>query len=166
MVWKSALWGLVLSLAFAAPALAQVGEESSPDPRVKKLLDELHLKYEISPNGNYRLINDVGNDRTQLVIIDSETNTYDGMEIREIWSTGFESSGPLSAQVANALLDDTMSNKLALWATYTKNDGKHSAILVARISANANARTLRTAIEAVNQADKMELKLTNGADEF
>lgn len=161
--------GLALAMAsgLAPPALAQVGDEGAPpDPRVKALLDKLELQYEVSELGNYRLLYDCGDDRTQLIIVDSETNTYNGMEIREIWSTGYESDKPFSASVANTLLEDTMANKLALWASYKKTDGKHAAILVARISANANAKTLQDAIEAVNDADKMELKLMNGKDDF
>ena len=47
-------------------AQAQIGEPES-DSRVRNQLDALGLKYSLTDNGNYKVVFDMGEGRTQLV---------------------------------------------------------------------------------------------------
>lgn len=133
-----------------------------PDAAVGRLLDSLEYKYEIDEDGDYRLVFDMDDDRTQLVFVRSTVETYGAHRVREIWSPGYKAAGPqLPALVANRLLEDANDSKLGGWVK--QGD---MAMFVVKIDANAKADVLSDAIDAaIKSADAMELELT-AKDEY
>src|SRR5437870_8604483 len=114
------LSGLILCclLFLARPALAQVGtsdQKPPADPRVKAALDAIGYKYELNADNDYKLLpietEQAGTKpdgkpiyRSQLVYVNSNTEKYGTLEIREVLAPAFLSNGPLSLELANRLL--------------------------------------------------------------
>jgi hypothetical protein len=145
-----------------------VGARKVGDARVKALLDQIGYKYEINADGDYKLIPvATENGRSQLAYVISKTQQYSTLEIREVMSPAFLSTGPLSAAVANRLLRENSEVKFGAWRVEPHNNGqKYLALFAVQISANADAETLRLAIKSVLLvADRMEKELT-GTDDY
>lgn len=153
-------------LARAAAAclgcMALAAHAGEPDPSVGKLLDSLGYTYEVDDDGDYRLLFDVDEGRTQLAFVRSSVESYGSHRIREIWSPGYKSPGPqFPALVANRLLEDSNDSKLGSWVK--QGD---TAMFVVKFDADANAEVLGDAIDAaIKSADAMELELT-AQDEY
>jgi len=144
----------VLACLACAAATAHAGE---PDRATGGLLDALDYKYEVDDDGDYRLVFDLDEGRTQLAFVRSSVETYGSHRIREIWSPGYKSPGPqFPALVANRLLEDSNDSKLGSWVK--QGD---TAMFVVKIDADASAEVLSDAIDAaIKSADAMELELT------
>lgn len=175
---------LVLCFLFIVPlAAAQThGESSAPaaDPRVKAALDQIGYKYELDKNSDYKLTpiqtEQTGTSadnkpiwRSQLVYVNSNTEKYGSLEIREVLAPAFLSNGPLSAEVANRLLRENNTVKLGSWRVVVINSGpnagKYLAMFAAQINANSDPESLRLTIKSVVLiADRMEKELTNADD--
>lgn len=152
-------------LTFAVNSISDglIGGEKY-DKRIKRALDELKLKYTITDDNDFRLYYDLGEGRSQLVFINSNTEEYKELEIREIWSVGLESKdgANFSSEIANRLLRENAKYKMGGWTSSGKN-----AIFAIKISANADPDSLASAIGfAYFQADKIEKEYTDGKDEF
>jgi len=175
---------LVLCFLFIAPlAAAQTHSENSAptaDPRVKTALDRIGYKYELNKDNDYKLTpiqteqNGTSADgkpiwRTQLVYVNSNTERYGSLEIREILAPAFLSTGPLSATVANRLLRENNTVKLGSWRLVPINSGPNAGnylvMFAAQINADSDAESLRLTIKSVVLiADRMEKELTNADD--
>lgn len=166
---------------FAAAQIGNAAKKPPADPRVKTVLEEIGYKYELTEDNDYKLVpiktEEAGKDatgkpvfRSQLVYVNSNTEKYGTLEIREVLAPAFLSNGPLSATVANRLLRENNSVKLGSWRlvsiTSGPNTGKFLLMYAAQISANGDAEALRLAIKSVLViADRMEKELT-GADDY
>lgn len=154
-------------LLFASAGFSQLGSgRSAPtgDARVKRALDTTSLKYTVDSDGDYRLNMDVGDDRTQIVFINSNTETYADFEIREIWSVGYQSANLFSATIANKLLLNNELTKLGAWQI-KKLNGKYTAVFCAKVSATLTGTELQNVLRAIyTNADKIELELTSKDD--
>lgn len=162
---RTALWTAAAVLCAANLAWAQIGDTpaAKADQRVRKVLDDLEIKYTIDADGHFRVLFEMGGGRSQLAIIRSATSEYRNLEVREIWSVGYKSAGEkFPADVANALLEDTFPKKLGAW---TKVD--NLAIFVVKFAADADKETVLSCLKlALEAADTMEEKLTGDKDEF
>lgn len=149
------------------PSLAQIApdqatDDRTPDPRIQEALDALNLNYEIEDDGSYKVGLQFEGDRTQVAWINSSTTTLGSMEIREIVSPAYLTSGSLSSDIANQLLRDSAQKKLGAWQTY-QNDEQAIAVFTARVDANSSVDDLEAALYAVlYSADQMEEELTGG----
>jgi hypothetical protein len=156
-------------VCLAEPAWAQGGgSRKAGDPRVKALLDQIGYKYELTASGDFKLIPIKTEDgRSQLVYVNSNTQQYSSLEIREVMSPAYLSTGPLSAAVANRLLRENSEVKFGAWRIELHNNGqKYLALFAVQISASTDAETLRLAIKSVLLvADRMEKELT-GTDDY
>ena len=152
---------VILLAALLAAGAAQA--EGKADPVVKKQLDSLKLKYEIDDDGDYKIVMDVGEGRTQLAYIRSNTETYGSNQVREIWSPGYKAAGDvLPEKVANRLLEYSNEVKLGGWVKQ-----KSYAVFVVKIPTSASASELQDALEAaVNSADEIEQEFTGTKDDF
>jgi hypothetical protein len=136
------------------------------DPRVKRLLDELELKYTVDPDGDFRVVFGLETERTQTAFIRSETSMLSNLEIREVFSVGYECDGPLPADVANALLIFNAHVKLGAWGVLRLPSNRCFAAFTAKIAAETEAPTLMTTLLTVLRiADDVESKLSGG-DKF
>lgn len=155
----------VCSAQLGAPVAAAASKSKEGDQRVKLLLDEVGLKYKVDSDGDYVLVNDMGEGRTQQAWILSNTAQLGTMEIREVWSVGYRSDTPLSATIANKLLEQNGKVKLGAWHV-RKMGGQHVAVFHAQIAAESDKMSLLLALQAVTQTtDEMELELT-GKDDY
>jgi hypothetical protein len=157
---KKIVLGAALAGVLAGVSGATFAAE--PDRAVGRLLDGLEYKYEVDEDGDYKLVFDLDNDRTQLVFVRSSVETYGSHHVREIWSPGYKSPGPqLPALVGNRLLEDSNDSKLGGWVK--QGD---LAMFVVKIDADASADVLSDAIDAASKsADAIELELTS-KDEY
>lgn len=181
---KRTLLALSCVLLFAQVAGAQIGgaaKKPPADPRVRAALEEIGYKYELTDDNDYKLVpiqtEESGKTadgkpifRSQLVYVNSNTEKYGTLEIREVLAPAFLSSGPLSAAVANRLLRENNSVKLGSWRLVVINSGanagKYLAMFAAQISADSDPESLRLTIKSVILiADRMEKELT-GSDDY
>ena len=143
------------------------GTPGEPDPRVAPLLDELGIAYNTDSDGDYKLILDVaGDERTQLVIINSRTRAFGELELRDVWSVAYIADGPLPAEMANELLQHGSDVAFGGWRSIVRDTGEHVVAFAAQVTADTDADTLRQILDAVLTAsDAMEQRLT-GRDDF
>jgi len=161
--------GLVLGQPHLVPvSVAQVNPQQdsaqgNPDPRVQAALDDLGLNYEIQDSGAFRIGMRFEDGRTHVAFINSTTSTLGDLEIREITSPVNVTDGPLSAEMANQLLQDNTNKKLGAWQTVELNDQRHLTMFTARIGADSSPEQLQSALYGVlYTADAMEAELTDG----
>ncbi len=157
---KKSVTGVVIAALMTAAAGSAIAGE--PDRAVGRLLDSLEYKYEVDEDGDYRLVFELENKRTQLVYVRSNVESYGSNNVREIWSPGYKSATPdFPAKVANRLLEDSNASKLGAWVKQ-----QDLAVFVVKIDADAPAKQLSDAIDAAAaSADEIELELTK-ADEY
>lgn len=151
-------------------AQAQVGglggastTDAPYDAGVKALLDRGGLIYEIDDDGDFKMVYEVGDGRTQLVYVRSQTEEYDGLVIREVWAPAYKAEADqLPADVANLLLESSFNSKMGAWVKMNR-----MAIFVVKLDGGADLETLEKAISfAVEKADQMEEQLTGEADAY
>ncbi|MDZ7960972.1 MAG: hypothetical protein RMY34_24345 [Aulosira sp. DedQUE10] len=144
---------------------AQPSTKPAGDARIKDILDKLGAKYELLPDGDFKLLIPTENKRNQVVFIESKTEKLGNLEIRYISSPGYLTKGAFSAEIANKLLENSGLNKIAAWQVLTKEQ-THIAVFTAKISATSEADTVKNTLLAVGYgADAIEKELT-GKDEF
>lgn len=153
-----ALIGLAL---VAGPVLAA----DKPDALVKRHLEAKGTPYEIDDDNDFAITVDLGDGRTQLVYVISDTNEVNGNEVREIWSMGYQAPDEktIPVDVANRLLAHSHEVILGSWV---KQD-KGYATFVVKIPADASSSQLDGAIDATaSSADKLEEEFTGDKDAF
>ena len=156
---KQLTW-LALAALVAIGGLAQAADA---DRAVGRQLDSLDYTYEIDADGDYQMVFDMEDGRSQLVYVRSNIENYGSLSVREIWSPAFRIKGSdFPVAVANRLLLDSNNAKIGSWVR--QGD---MAMYVVKIDSNASADNLSDAIDAaIKTADKLEQELTLGADEF
>ena len=151
-----------LLLAFSplhAEDEAAVEAEATPDTSIARKLDARDTPYEVDDDGDYRILVNVGEGRSQLVWVRSRVHTTDHQRVREIWTYGMRSEERrIPVHVANRLLSENFDLIVGAWAREGGN-----AILVLKINADADADALDEAIDlAASVGDRMEQKLVSG----
>lgn len=149
---------LLLTTALAAGAAS-----AQADPDVARQLDALGTSYEIDEDGDYKLVFEAGDGRTQLVYVRSPTYEYGAHTIREVWSPAYRAeSGAFPAFIANHLLEASNETKLGAWT----KQGEY-AVFVVKVATDASNEQIRDAMDAARDAaDTMEIELTGGGDDF
>jgi len=158
------LAALAIGSVTASSSAAQ-DEPAKADPRVKAALVSLKYKYSVTDRNNYQVEFTLKDKRTQAVFINSATEKFGKLEIREVTSTAYKVKGALSAEQANRLLQDNNKRKWGGWRA-VEEDGTTYVLYAVQLPAGADAATLDDAIDAVMYtADDMEKEVTK-ADEF
>jgi len=138
---------------------------NNADSRVMQILNQLGYDYNVDSDNDFRLVLDVGNGRTQLMFINSATNTSRGQEIREIWSIAATYNGSIPQSAAQKVLLDSYDKIIGSWYAI-ESSGTYYLAFCAKIPADANSTYMYAAIQAVVRgADAMEQILTNGGDD-
>lgn len=169
---RSSLLPLLLALTPLAAAASQIGaaKRDAPatpaDPRVGRLLDEADVRYTVTDEGDYGVNFTMGGGRTQVAIVRSATSEYDDLELREIWSYGYEAppeeGDRIPGAIANRLLEENNTTKMGGWA----RQGGH-AVFVLHVGADTDASTLSTVLQfALRSADTLEEELSGDRDAF
>ncbi|NPV14661.1 hypothetical protein HPY86_06995 [candidate division WOR-3 bacterium] len=137
---------------------------------IKAQLDSMETSYTITEDGTFKLEFPVEfsvDGRTQLVFIDSKTESFLANDVLEIWSPVFCCEGPLSAEIANMLLKDNSENLVGFWQINTSSSGKSYVIFKMVYDAENIKKLLSLYLFTVaSAADDMEKKLTNGGDQY
>lgn len=164
-VLMAILFGVVIS-GFTPKAPLQASKTAGePDPRVEKALKKLDLKYTVDNEGDFKLVFTTEGDRTQVVFINSKTETLRKMEIREIWSPAAKFSSKPSAALSQALLEKNASFKIGSYS-YKKAGDAYFLVFTVQISANASAEELLSVVIGVAEtADAAENEIM-GSDDF
>lgn len=149
-------------LALALVALPGAALASEPDPVVKAHLESKGTPFEVDEDGDFQIVVQLEDDRTQLVWVRSAVSETDFHKVREIWSPGYQSpTDSFPSSIANDLL--ARSNEMIL-GSWVKQD--RVAMFVTKVAADADADALDEAIDLTAvAADETELDLT-GKDEL
>lgn len=151
-----------IAAALLLAVTAAGAHAAEADKAVGRALDTLKYTYEVDEDGDYKMVFDMDDGRSQLAFVRSTVEEFGKHRIREIWSPAYNSPGKqLPAAVANRLLEDSQDAKMGAWV---KQD--QLAMFVVKVDANATPEALGDAIDAaVRTADAMELELTE-QDEY
>jgi hypothetical protein len=138
----------------------------NPDPRVEKALKKLGLKYKVNEDGDFKLVFALEDNRTQVVIISSTTETLGNMEIREVWSpiAKFASNPPCDLSLE--LLEKHSAFKIGSYQYKKFRSGSYLLVFIVHLSAKAPAEELGSIVGAVARtADETEMAIV-GNDDF
>ncbi|MFI8570811.1 MULTISPECIES: hypothetical protein [Stenotrophomonas] len=151
-----------IAAALLLAVTATGAHAADADKAVGRALDTLKYTYEVDEDGDYKMVFDMDDGRSQLAFVRSTVEEFGKHRIREIWSPAYNSPGKqFPAAVANRLLEDSQDAKMGAWV---KQD--QLAMFVVKVDANATPEALSDAIDAaVRTADAMELELTE-QDEY
>jgi hypothetical protein len=150
---------LSLSAAFLF-AVSFVFAAGSPDTRIAVQLDRMGEKYTTTKAGNYSLEMDMDGGRTQTVYLMSKTETYNDMEIREIWSNAGSWEEKPSAELLMDLLTDNNTEKMGAWSIESSDDGSYLLYYSIKVPAYIQDKDLKAIIEfAATVADEKEAKV-------
>ncbi|MBW8374290.1 hypothetical protein [Stenotrophomonas sp.] len=151
-----------IAAALLLAVTATGAHAAEPDKAVGRALDTLKYTYEVDEDGDYKMVFDMDDGRSQLAFVRSTVEEFGKHKIREIWSPAYNSPGKqFPAAVANRLLEDSQDAKMGAWV---KQD--QLAMFVVKVDANATSEALSDAIDAaIRTADAMELELTE-QDEY
>ncbi len=151
-----------IAAALLLAVTATGAHAAEPDKAVGRALDTLKYTYEVDEDGDYKMVFDMDDGRSQLAFVRSTVEEFGKHKIREIWSPAYNSPGKqFPAAVANRLLEDSQDAKMGAWV---KQD--QLAMFVVKVDADATPEALSDAIDAaIRTADAMELELTE-QDEY
>lgn len=137
---------------------------SPADASIGKKLDAQQLKYEVDGDGDYKLLFETADGRSQVVWVNSAVETLGGMRIREVISIGgklakVKSAEDISAQavLTSGAMMQSSNQKLGGWVL--KTSGEDSVFYyVAQIPADLNATDLDTVARMVaKNGDEFEV---------
>lgn len=148
------------------PAAASVASSNTGgDSRVRSALVAINQKFMIDADGDFKLVRDTSDGRTQVAWVLSKTNSYGTIEVREIISPAFKTGGSVSTALAIRLLKENDKYKIGAWRLV--GEGQNQAVFYAiQISADVDAQSLNAAIKtATLVADALEKEMV-GTDDF
>ena len=132
------------------------------DQRIEQQLKELGIDFSIDDDGDFQAVYQLSDERSQCVVISSSTHNVADLELRKIYSVGYQSSGPLPQNIANLLLGINHRSHLGAWQLM-ESEGSYYAAYCAPVPAETKASSLLTVVKAVAEsADSIEDYLTGG----
>jgi hypothetical protein len=156
--------GMILTIPPARGAEPAAALAPSLDTRVKTALTEGRLEYAVD-EGDFRLVYEVGDGRSQVVWVASKTARVTRLEFSDVWSLAFRGTGQVPPEMAKRLLTENARMVLGAWQVNQAPD-RFLVVYLAQIPADADAASLQEVVEAVAvSADRMEKGFTGG-DEF
>lgn len=138
-----------------------------PDQRIFDALEEKGVSYDIDEDaGDFIVLVELNQGRTQKVVVNSYTREFMGVEMRDISSIALVSQGPFDARTANFLLRENVNVNFGAWQIMRDDENTHYAIFCMTISANLRAEFLVELIGMVaGTADEIEHRLS-GLDQY
>lgn len=137
------------------------------DSRIERQLNSMGLKYDVTSTGNFKLLFELEDKRTQIVFINSSTKYYEDAEVREISSpTAFITNmDELTHQQLFMLLAENSQTTLGAWQLEAVADGwgLHFTVKVPALMPDKRLKMYLSLVAIT--ADQMEKKLSN-ADIF
>jgi hypothetical protein len=137
-------------------------EEDRMDPRLKRQLDMSGLRYTVSDEGNAKVLIEYDDGRSQLVVINSETDAAGSYEDRDVWSGVLVTDGKLEQWVGQTLLEANGEMKIGAFAMVGT-----TVIFKADAPTECTPDALKTIIRLVaGTAESWEERLAGGSDRF
>ena len=158
---------LALLLAIMAIGTTGAFADGKADPRVRDSLDYLDIEYSINSSGNYKVIYTMEDDedRSHMVFVVSETETYSSVEIREVWSVAAVLDEYPDDDIIRSMMEANSTNKLGAWAI-EEDDGEVWILYTAKFQVDLEPDELEDIMYFVAEiCDEMELELV-GTDEY
>ncbi len=138
-------------------------KQRNADPRVKRQLEQLGIRYDVDRDGDYRVVFELEGDRSQLAFINSRTSALGDFEIREIWSVAHVTEEPLDAAMANFLLLQNARLKIGAWELRHVDEGTFYVCFCTKVAADCEAAALYASLVVVlKAADELEKELDTG----
>jgi hypothetical protein len=138
------------------------GSSTTSTTDLKQKIEATGFSYKVTENGDYHLTVKRDDGRTQLVVVNSKTQTFKDMELREIWSPIKKITSKSELGFANGLLllERNETLKLGAWQI----SGENSPYLInlsITASASVASHDLKKIIEFIaEEADTREKELT------
>lgn len=144
------------------PAPAPTSMAAASGIRIPETLQALGLKYEVDADGDYRLLFDAGNNRTQTVYIRGKTETWGALTILEIFSPALDIDGHLAPELASKLMLESQDCKIGGW----QMRGGPQIEFAVKVPDTVTPEQLSDLLDYVLEAaDRLESEMT-GADKF
>jgi hypothetical protein len=136
------------------------------DPRVHRALEQLGCPHEVDDDGDFKIRVNLGDGRSQIVFINSDTESFADIEIREVYSVGYIEDGDPDERLLKMLLVHNGVLKLGAWRISELKNGRVAIMFAVHIAASTDAKTLDTIIDLVaKKADEFE-KEVFGTDNY
>ncbi len=150
----------------AALSLSVVGQTIVADPRVGKVFEELKWSVKTDEDGDYDVVMQCANNRTQLLVVRSRTFTTGKLEQREIWSAAGKVEGEIPVELARRLLAANLELKYGFWTVLPQSNGGQMVLYTARVPVDIDPETFADYCQSVAEiTDGLEEELT-GKDTF
>ena len=167
---QKTLFSIVLVILGTAGALgaqdASTKNADSGDPRVSAALDRLGLHYKLTKNGNYSVTYDLDHGRSQVAYIVGKTESYAGVEIREMWSRAGTYEDVPSVDVMQKLLEDSGTEKIGAWGLEQGSSGAYIVYFTVRVPGSVTDDVLKSLLAlTADVADQKESELFGVDDE-
>lgn len=160
---KSLASAVVLASPQAVPVTLTTNPK--PDQRLITILNAAKLKYDVLPNGDCEVGFSLPHGRHQVVIVQSHTEWFGGLERRRIISAANQDATKLSKDILIKLMTDTNMQKVGCWAAIDVENRKILA-WVAKLPADMKPADLLQVISiAATYTDGIETSITN-TDKF
>mgnify|MGYP001201355123 CR=1 FL=1 len=137
---------LVFALALVLFAGALYAQEA--DPRIAEALDSADVIYTVKSSGNYYVEYKMDNndERSHGVYVVSETETYRGIEIREIWAVAAVVYELPDMDTLVTLMETNSTIKVGAWAMEVSEDGEVWVLYTIKVPAELDGERLSTLI--------------------
>jgi hypothetical protein len=152
---------------------AQVDPNLYYDIRLKKQLDSTDINYSITKSNNFKITiqtEDSIEERTQIVIINSQTEKVANFEIREIGGIGLKlKKSSYNHELLYQVLNRNGQRKIGAWeiTEYSSEPDYFYLRHVIKISVNISPSDLIGLVHTVAfESDRIEKELGGGSDEF
>lgn len=142
------------------------------DQRLVNAMDQSGLEYRIDEDNDVQIILAWDDERTHAIWASTETETYGGIEVREVWAfvTEYDSVSDIPNEVLLDLLRANAKLKFGKYAiAVNENTGLVRVLFVVTVSPELDGPSLATMIKFVGEvADEMEkvLETVPGIDTF
>lgn len=134
------------------------------DPRLAKPFEDAGVEYAVTDSGALKLTMPVDGERTHIVLANSETNEFGGLEVREVWAAAAFSESAPSCELLGKLLQQNSDTILGAWRIQKAGNRTLLAFAI-QLAADAEFKTLLMAMKSVGQtADAVEKELTGKDD--
>jgi len=159
-----------ISLAVAT-VWGQVGA-SGPDQRLIDAMNKSELEYRVDDDNDVAVVLAWTDDRTHAVWANTDTETYEGIEIREVWTfvTEYASEDDIPKEVLLELMKSNSSLKFGKYGIIVNDDDDTvRVVFVITVSPNLDGESLAKVINFVGEvADEKEkvLEAAPGSDIF
>ncbi|MDW8417374.1 MAG: hypothetical protein RML92_07500 [Bacteroidia bacterium] len=145
--------------------VAALGTISAQNPKIKRIIDQVGLKYIVDKDGDFKMTFDVGEGRTQLVFVMSSVEEIGGQSIVQIWSPAYKQA-EISKETLAKLAVDGRQRKVGGWELTTASN-QVFAVFKVKIPLSALTPDFMRSVCAgvASAADQMERDIM-GSDDF